>query len=334
MKRAPRSLEEYLEGILAGDRRTVAKTITLLESRRPDHAALGQQLLDALVPHSGRSLRVGITGAPGVGKSSLIDALGVRLLDEGHRLAVLAVDPTSPVSGGSILGDKTRMVQLSQREGAFSRPSPSGGRLGGVAHRTREAMLVCEAAGFDPVLIETVGVGQADVQVASMVDFFLVLLQPGSGDELQGLKKGLIELADALVVHKADGEWLAPVQRTQAEYAHAMELLRPISDAWRTPVLTASSHTGEGILEVWERIQAHRRLLESTGQLEIRRRQQARSWLWTLLEEGLQVAFRADPAVAERLAELEQQVQERQISAPRAARVLLEAFQKSAAGPS
>jgi LAO/AO transport system kinase len=326
LSRAPRSFEEYRDGVLSGDRRAVAKAITLLESRRADHREHGQRLLEALVPRAGGSVRVGITGPPGVGKSSFIEALGLRLLEKGHRLAVLAVDPTSPVSGGSILGDKTRMAELAQRHEAFIRPSPSGGTLGGVAHRTREARILVEAAGFDVVLIETVGVGQSEVEVASMVDCFLVLLQPGAGDELQGIKKGLLELADLLVVHKADGDGLPAAERTRADYAQALHLLRAAHEAWRPPVLLASSKTGDGVLEVWEQVLAHRRALEPGGDLERRRREQDRAWLWSLVLDGLRDRFHAHSAVRTRLADLERAVLARETTAPRAARDLLEAF--------
>ncbi len=326
MSRAPRSFEEYRDGVLAGDRRAVAKAITLLESRRADHRELGQRVLEALVPRAGGSVRVGITGPPGVGKSSFIEALGLRLLEKGQRLAVLAVDPTSPVSGGSILGDKTRMVELAQRPEAFIRPSPSGGTLGGVAHRTREARILVEAAGFDVVLIETVGVGQSEIEVASMVDCFLVLLQPGAGDELQGIKKGLLELADLLVVHKADGDQLEAAERARAEYAQASRLLRAAHESSCPPVLLASARTGRGVLEVWDRILAHRRTLDESGELRRRRRRQDRAWLWSLVEDGLHERFRAHAEVAERLAALEQAVEGSETTAPRAARALLEAF--------
>jgi LAO/AO transport system kinase len=221
------------ERVRAGDRRTIAKTITLLESRRPDQAARGQEILEKLVPCTGGSIRVGITGAPGVGKSTFIEALGLRLIEKGQRVAVLAVDPTSPVSGGSILGDKTRMERLAQQERAFIRPSPSGGSLGGVAERTREVLLLAEAAGFDVVVVETVGIGQSEVAVHSMVDCFTLLLQPGAGDELQGIKKGVLELADALVVTKADGELRSAAERSRGDYSHALALLRPVSPFWQ-----------------------------------------------------------------------------------------------------
>jgi len=314
------------QAVCSGDRRAVARAITLLESTRPDHVAQGQGVLEALLPHTGRAIRVGITGTPGVGKSSFIEALGVQLLEDGHRVAVLAVDPSSPVSGGSILGDKTRMERLAQDPRAFVRPSPSRGSLGGVAHRTREAMLVCEAAGFDVVLVETVGVGQSEVAVASMVDFFLLLLQPGAGDGLQGIKKGVLELVDGVVVNKADGDQEAAAGRARADYAHALELLRPAVPVWRPPVRTASARTGRGIAEVWEMVVDHHRTLSASGDLDARRRQQARAWLWSLVEQGLRDAFRAHPAVAEALPGLEREVEAAKTTPAAAARRLLEAF--------
>lgn len=326
MSAATPGLQALCEGVRAGDRRTVAKTITLLESTRPDRAALGQAVLEALVADTGRAIRVGITGTPGVGKSSFIESLGLHLVARGLRVAVLAVDPSSPLTGGSILGDKTRMERLAREDRAFIRPSPSGGSLGGVAQRTREAMLVCEAAGFDAVLIETVGIGQSEVTVSSMVDFFLVLLQPGAGDELQGIKKGVLELADGLVVNKADGEQRAAAERTRAEYARALGLLRPASPSWKLRVLAASAHTGEGIDAVWESILAHRRALTASGDLEARRRHQALAWMWSLVDEGLRRAFRAHAAVASAVESLERDVEAQKATPAAAARRLLSIF--------
>jgi len=326
--------DRFVAGVREGDRRAVAKAITLLESTRPEHAGLGQAVLEALVPRTGTALRVGITGPPGVGKSSFIESLGLRLIERGLRVAVLAVDPTSPLSGGSILGDKTRMERLAREEAAFIRPTPSGGSLGGVAHRTREAMLVCEAAGFDVVLVETVGVGQSEITVRSMVDFFLVLLQPGAGDALQGIKRGVLELADALVVNKADGDQKSLAERTRGEYAQALQLLRPPSAAWTPPVLAVSARTGDGIDAVWEVVLAQREALEASGELQARRRAQAREWLWSLVREGQERAFRDDPAVAARIAELEREVEEQKTTPAAAARTLLAAFTGAPPGPS
>ena len=324
------SPEAFRDAIRAGERRAVARAITLLESTRADQAELGQAVLEQLVPYTGAATRVGITGPPGVGKSTFIEALGLQLIGRGHRVAVLAVDPSSPVSGGSILGDKTRMERLAQRPEAFIRPSPSGGSLGGVAHRTREAMLVVEAAGHDVVLVETVGIGQSEVAVASMVDFFCVLLQPGAGDALQGIKKGVLELADALVVTKADGDQAALATRTRAEHAQALGLLRPTSPHWRARVLEVSALEGRGIDAVWAAVEEHRRVLTESGELEGRRREQSRAWLWSLLEEGLERAFLGNPEVARRLPALERDVQERKLSPAAAARALLDVFRSQA----
>jgi LAO/AO transport system kinase len=322
------SAEAFRDAVRRGDRRAIARTITLLESTRPDQAALGQAILDALVPDTGGAARVGITGPPGVGKSTLIESLGLHLLARQHRVAVLAVDPSSPVSGGSILGDKTRMDRLAQDERAFIRPSPSGGSLGGVAQRTREAMLVCEAAGHDVVLVETVGIGQSEIAVHSMVDFFLVLVQPGAGDELQGLKKGVLELADALVVTKADGEQRGAAERSRAEHARALEILRAPSPSWRPRVLVASGATGEGIPELWEMIEEHAAALTASGERAARRREQARAWMWSLVDQGLRDAFRSHPEVARRVPALEREVEASRTTPAAAARLLLECFRK------
>ncbi len=326
---ADAEVEAYCAGVRAGDRRILAKTITLFESARDDHTLLGQRVLEAIVPESGGAVRLGISGTPGVGKSTFIEAFGLFLIEAGHRVAVLAVDPSSPRSGGSILGDKTRMEELSRREEAFIRPSPSGGSLGGVAQRTRETMLVCEAAGFDVVIVETVGVGQSEAAVASMVDFFAVLLQPGAGDELQGMKKGVLELADALIVNKADGDQREAALRAQTEYRHALELFRPAHPDWTPPVLRASAVTGEGISELWETVGAHRRALDATGALAERRRRQAEAWLWSLVDDGLGRQFRNHPVVRQMIPELEGAVADQRTTPSAAARALLEAFRKT-----
>jgi LAO/AO transport system kinase len=325
---SPRRAEEWCAAVRAGDRRAVAKTITLLESTRDEDALLAQQMLEALVPHSGGAVRLGVTGPPGVGKSTLIEALGLHLVALGHRVAVLAVDPSSPVSGGSILGDKTRMERLAQSEAAYIRPSPSGGSVGGVAHRTREGMLVCEAAGFDVVIVETVGVGQSEVGVHAMVDFFAVLLQPGAGDNLQGMKRGVLELADVLVVTKADGDQRRMAERTRVEHAQALELLRPASPVWTPRVIAASAVNGEGVAELWELVLAHRKALTASGELAARRQLQAREWMWSLVREGLDRAFRGHPAVARRIPSLEREVEAHRTTPAAAARTLLEAFEK------
>jgi LAO/AO transport system kinase len=318
--------EEYRDAIRAGDRRAMARAITLLESTRPDRAALGQAILELLVAETGGAIRVGITGPPGVGKSTFIEALGLELLELGLRVAVLAVDPSSPVTGGSILGDKTRMELLARRSEAFIRPSPSGGSLGGVAHRTRECMLLCEAADYDVVLVETVGIGQSEVAVASMVDFFLVLLLPAGGDELQGIKKGVMELADCLVVNKADGPTEFVAERTRVDYKNALSLLRPAWRAWKPRALKISAREGRGVEEIWETVLAHRAALEESGEFEDRRRKQARAWMWSLVDESLQQAFRDHPEVARQIPRLEAEVEASEATPAAAARCLLAAF--------
>ena len=327
MAAAP-DVAELCGAVRAGERRALAKTITLLESTREDHVRTAHAVLEALVPDSGKAVRVGVSGTPGVGKSTFIEAFGTFLIDAGESVAVLAVDPSSPRSGGSILGDKTRMEELARRREAFIRPSPSGGSLGGVAGRTRETMLVCEAAGFSVIVVETVGVGQSEAAVASMVDFFAVLLQPGAGDELQGMKKGVLELADALIVNKADGEQRQAAERAQHEYRHALDLFRPAHPDWTPPVLLASARTGEGIAEFWEQILDHRRRLEASGAAARRRREQDRAWMWSLVEEGLGREFRRDARVRRAIPLLEREVAERKTTPAAAARALLEAFHK------
>ena len=322
----PAPSAEFLEAIRKGERRELARAITMLESARADQSELGQQILEALIPNTGNSIRLGVTGPPGVGKSTLIEALGLDLVERGHSVAVLAVDPTSPVSGGSILGDKTRMEVLARHPSAFIRPSPSGTSLGGVAQRTREAMLLCEAAGYDVVIVETVGIGQSQVAVAGMVDFFLLVLLPGGGDELQGIKKGVVELADGLLVNKADGPTLDVAERTRIEYAGAIEVIRSLSASWTPPVLKASARTGEGIPELWEMVLSHRAKFSESGELEARRRRQARDWMWSLVEDGLKAAFRADPHVESEIAGLEAAVEARETSPGAAARHLLSRF--------
>jgi LAO/AO transport system kinase len=307
----------------AGSRRALAKAITLVESTRADHREQAQALLTVLLPHTGTAARIGITGVPGVGKSTFIEAFGLHLIDAGKRVAVLAVDPSSARSGGSILGDKTRMARLSVAPDAFIRPSPSGGSLGGVARRTREAMLVCEAAGYDVVIVETVGVGQSEVTVASMVDFFLVLMLPGAGDELQGIKKGIVEIADALAVNKCDGDNVPRATKAAAEYRAALRLFRHTSANWDPPVLTVSALEGRGMDDVWRVVLEHRQKLGATGELDHKRREQQQAWLWSMLRDGLERQFLARPDVRRLLPELEAAVGDGRLTATAAADQLL-----------
>jgi len=324
-------IETLAERVLAGDRRALAQAITLVESTRADHRDEAEALMAAVLPKSGGAQRIGITGVPGVGKSTFIEAFGLHLIAAGHRVAVLAVDPSSQRSGGSILGDKTRMQELARAEAAFIRPSPAGGSLGGVARRTREALLVCEAAGFDVVIVETVGVGQSETAVADMVDIFVLLLQPGGGDELQGFKRGIMELADLFVVTKADGELAAAAGRAAAEYSGALGFLRPPSPNWRPPVLTSSALEGRGMAEVWDAVLAHRRALEAAAPgapdaLAAKRARQAKAWMWREVNESLLAALKGHPAVAARLPALEAEVAAGTTSPTAAARRLLAAF--------
>jgi LAO/AO transport system kinase len=333
--RARLSLDEYERGVRAGDRGVLARAITLVESRQPKDAELAQDLLARLLPETGRAWRVGITGVPGVGKSTFVDALGTQLCDAGHRVAVLAIDPTSSLSGGSILGDKTRMGRLSVAPNAFIRPSPSGLTAGGIARRTRETMLLCEAAGFDVVLVETVGVGQGETAVADMVDFFLVLALPGSGDELQGIKKGILELADGIAVNKADGDNAARARHALGDLLSAFKYLPRKRASWPTRAVATSGQTGAGLPELWQLVEEHRRVLEASGELAALRAEQQATWMWTLVRERLEHAFRAHSVVAVRLDELERDVRAGRVPATRAATELLDAFaQPSREAPS
>ncbi|MCL4814700.1 MAG: methylmalonyl Co-A mutase-associated GTPase MeaB [Vicinamibacteraceae bacterium] len=317
------TLDDYVRGVGGGSRVALARAITLVESERAEDADLAARLLDAILPHTGRAARVGITGVPGVGKSTFIDTLGMHLVrDRGERVAVLTVDPSSPISGGSILGDKTRMERLAVEEAAFIRPSPSRGHLGGVARRTRETMLLCEAAGFDTVIVETVGVGQSETAVRSMTDFFLLLMLPGAGDELQGIKRGIMEMIDAMAINKADGENEALASRTRAEYASALHLF-PAADGWVPRVVTCSALTGAGIPELWDLVLEHRAEQERNGHLVRRRRGQALTWMRELVTDGLQALLRAHPAASVRLPALEQAVADGTTTPFAAARELL-----------
>lgn len=291
------SIPRLADDIRSGNRAALARAITLVESRRADHQAAARELVQALLPQTGSAIRVGITGSPGVGKSTTIDSLGMYLIERGETVAVLAVDPSSARTGGSILGDKTRMARLSASDRAFIRPSPSAGTLGGVAAKTREAMLLCEAAGFSVILVETVGIGQSETAVCDMTDFFLALMLPGAGDELQGIKKGLIELADMIAVNKADGDNAARAKAAAAEYRSALHILSPRSEHWHPPVLTYSGLTGMGLEEVWQKVIAHRTAMRASGDFEARRRAQQVKWMWSMLEERLKGRLRSDPAI-------------------------------------
>ncbi|HEX6313007.1 MAG TPA: methylmalonyl Co-A mutase-associated GTPase MeaB [Acidimicrobiia bacterium] len=323
-------MSELAQQVLAGDRRALARAITLVESTRDDHRAEATALLDELLPETGKAIRIGISGTPGAGKSTFIEALGLHLTDDGHRVAVLAVDPSSTRTGGSILGDKTRMGELTRRDSAFVRPSPTGGTLGGVARRTREAMLVCEAAGFDVVLVETVGVGQSEVAVAGMVDLFVLVLAPGAGDELQGIKRGVVELADLVVVNKADGELAAAAEHVAADYASALHLVRPHTPGWMPRVLLVSALEGRGVDELWQAVEEFRHELEKSGALARRRADQAQEWMWAEVSESLLDALRRDTRVRELAERLERGVAEGSVSPTAAAQEMLRAFRTSA----
>ena len=323
-------LADYVKGVLDGNRSVIAKAVTLLESTRDDHRELASRLLVELVPHSGAARRVGITGVPGAGKSTFIDALGTKLTREGHKVAVLAVDPSSTRTGGSILGDKTRMSRLSIDPNAFVRPSPSAGTLGGVAKATREAMIVMEAAGYDVIIVETVGVGQSEAEVAAMVDTFLLLVLSRAGDQLQGIKRGVLELADVIAVNKADGDFEIAAKATARELAGALHLMQPRYRNWRVPVTTCSALFDLRMDEVWAKVEAHRSVLQRDGELERLRATQQLEWTWAMVRDGLMQALRRDPGVAAIRAEVERGVREQTITPALAARRLLDAF---GAGP-
>jgi len=311
-------------GLLAGDRRSLARAITLAESTRPDHRDDAEAILAEVLAHIGGSIRIGISGAPGVGKSTLVEALGLHLIDLGHRVAVLAVDPSSTRTGGSILGDKTRMEQLTRSTDAFVRPSPTGGTLGGVARRTREALMLCEAAGFDVTIVETVGTGQSEIAVGAMVDVFLVVVAPGAGDELQGIKRGIIERADLVVVNKSDGDLVAAAAATASDYANALHLVRPPSALWTPRVLTCSALLGEGVSALWDAILEHRAAV--AGELAIRRAEQAREWMWSEVTDALVDELRGNPDVATLASGLEADVIAGTTTPTAAARAILRAF--------
>jgi len=313
---------ELVEGVLAGQRRALAKAITLVESTRADHQERAAAVLDALLPHTGRSLRIGLTGVPGAGKSTFIEVFGLHLIEAGLKVAVLAVDPSSSRSGGSILGDKTRMERLCQAEAAFIRPTPAAGTLGGVAEKTREALLLCEAAGYDVVIVETVGVGQSETVVAGMTDVFVLLQLPNSGDELQAIKKGIMELADLVIYNKADLDATA-AERAAMQMRSALALLHPASSHWQPPVLQTSALHGQGIDQVWQTLLNYREAMTASGELAGKRRRQAQDWMWQLIDSGLRHRFRAHPAVKTALPNTTQAVAEGSMTPTVAAHRLL-----------
>lgn len=330
-KRTPVSEQEIAalaDGVIAGNRRVLAQAITLIESKRNDHRAAAAALLERLMPSAGNSIRLGISGVPGVGKSTFIEALGNHVIDAGHRVAVLTVDPSSAISGGSILGDKTRMEHLSRRDEAYIRPSPAGTTLGGVTRRSREAMILCEAAGFDVIIVETVGVGQSETRVAEMTDMFLLLLLPGAGDELQGIKRGIVELADLILINKADDDMVKLAGHAVAEYRNALRLLHPRSPNWKVEVKSCSARDGAGIADAWETVLRHHETLKSTSELTARRAAQARDWMWSDVADNLVEALKSDPEVREQLSGLEAATSEGRMPPTIAARNLLDIFLK------
>jgi len=317
---------EYVEGILAGDRVMLSRAITLIESALDSHYEAAQKVIEQCVAHSGKSLRLGITGVPGAGKSTFIEAMGNHLIDNGHRIAVLAVDPSSEISKGSILGDKTRMETLAVNENAFIRPSPSAGSLGGVARKTREIIILCEAAGYDVVFVETVGVGQSEIAVHSMVDFFLLLMISGAGDELQGIKRGIIEMCDGMAINKADGDNLDKARTTRSQYENALHLFPPQPTGWTPKVKTCSSITHDGIAEVWEMIREHESLMKAKGHFEEKRNRQQQYRLHESINESLKSHFYKDPVIAQKIQEVEKMLAERQMTSFQAAKLLLDTY--------
>ncbi|MDO5730010.1 methylmalonyl Co-A mutase-associated GTPase MeaB [Corynebacterium sphenisci] len=335
VRRARRRIDvdELFEGVRAGRRGVIARAITLLESTAPAHRALAQELLDRLLPFSGKALRLGLTGVPGVGKSTTIEALGMHLIEEGHKVAVLAIDPSSTRTGGSILGDKTRMSRLSARDEAYIRPSPSAGTLGGVARATRESMVVLEAAGFDVVIVETVGVGQSETAVSQMTDCFAFLALAGAGDQLQGIKRGVLEMADVIAINKADGANLRPAKRAARDLATAMKLVRPPDAEWTPPVLTMSAVEDGGVQRLWAAVQEHHAAMLAAGRFDVHRSRQQVGWMWSMVRETLLRRLDADPRVAEIRGPVEDQVREGRITATLAAERILEAFDRPPGAP-
>jgi len=321
-----KTAEEYSSEILNGNRLALSRAITLVESTKSEHQKIAGEFLNKLIPHTGKSIRVGITGVPGAGKSTFIETLGCYLIENRHKVAVLAIDPSSTVSGGSILADKTRMEKLSVSPNAFIRPSPSSSHLGGVAQKTRETMLLCEAAGFDVIIIETIGVGQSEVTAASMVDFFLVLMLPNAGDELQGIKKGVLELADAIAINKADSKEIEKALLAKKVYENAMHILTPISKNWMPPVLTCSALEKRGIDEIWKTILKHKEIFEQSGELIKKRKEQEINWMWAMLDANLKNYIFSMPAVKKAISEAKHALQEGKITPNSAANLILDSI--------
>lgn len=327
-KKKKLTAQDYIDGILNGDRVVLSRAITVIESNAPKHFSLGQEIIKGILPYTGKSFRVGITGVPGAGKSTFIEALGCKLCSQGKKVAVLAVDPSSSLSRGSILGDKTRMEHLSKEPNAFIRPSPSGGTLGGVTRKSRETMLLCEAFGYDIILVETVGVGQSEITVRSMVDFFLMVALTGAGDDLQGIKKGIMEIADAIVVNKADGDNKPKALMARAEFEQILHYLRPSTEGWKTHAYTCSAYTGEGVMEMWDVIMDFMHRMTESGTLEARRKEQTLDWVYHMTDEHIQNMIYQNPAVIEEMNKTEELIKVGQISATMAAHNLIKRIEE------